>query len=150
MAQVIFTQNIRGVAQMGDIKKVADGYARNFLFPRKMAVLATPDNLKQVKVLKQKRMETLEKDKETTKALAEKIQNTTLEIARAASEEDTLYDGLDAAEISAYLKKQNLGIEPEAVLLKEPIKKLGEFSVELDLGYDLKASLKVMVRRPAE
>lgn len=150
MAQVIFLQNIKGVAQIGDVKKVADGYARNFLFPRKMAVLATPQTLKTVEQLKQKRMATLEKDQATTRALAETLAKFVLTVERAANEEDTLYDGLDITEISGYLKKNQFGIEPEQVLLKESIKKIGEYAVELDLGFEIKAHLKISVKRREE
>jgi large subunit ribosomal protein L9 len=147
MAQVIFLQNIRGVAQIGDVKKVADGYARNFLLPRKLAVLATEEALKTVKVLKQKRLAALEKDKDTALALVEKLKEFTLRIERTASAEGTLYDGLDATEVSSYLKKNHLGLEPEAVLLQEPIKKIGEYAVEVDLGFDVKTTLKIEVKK---
>ncbi|MDO8495820.1 MAG: 50S ribosomal protein L9 [bacterium] len=147
MANVIFLQNIKGVAQIGDVKKVADGYARNFLFPRKLAVLATEAALRTVESLKEKRLIALEKDKETTRSLAEKLQEFTLKIERAASEEGTLYDGLDAAEVSSYLKKNQFNLEPETVLLQEPIKKVGEYSVEVDLGYEIKTTLKIEVKK---
>lgn len=147
MASVIFLQNIKGVAQIGDVKKVADGYARNFLFPRKMAILATPQALKTVEQLKQKRMAALEKDKATTHALAETLAKFVLTVERAANEEDTLYDGLDIAEISNYLKKNQFGIEPEQILLTEPIKKIGEYEVELNLGFEIKTRLKIIVKR---
>lgn len=147
MASVIFLQNIKGVAQIGDVKKMADGYARNFLFPRKMAILATPQALKTVEQLKQKRMAALEKDKATTQALAETLEKFILTVERAANEEDTLYDGLDIAEISSYLKKNQFGIEPEQVLLKEPIKKIGEYEVELNLGFEIKTRLKIIIKR---
>src|SRR3989344_3463544 len=150
MAQVIFLQNIKGMAQIGDVKKVADGYARNFLFPRKLAVLATPQTLKSVEQLKKKRMVALEKDQATTRALATTLEKFVLTVERAANDEETLYDGLDIAEISAYLKKNQFGIEPEQVLLKEPIKKIGEYAVELSLGFEVKAHLKIIVKRNEE
>lgn len=147
MASVIFLQNIKGVAQIGDIKKVADGYARNFLLPKKLAVLATESSLKNVEALKQKRMAAIEKDKETARTMAEKFKDFSLEIARSASEEGTLYDGLDATEISTYLKKQHLQIEPESVILREHIKKVGLHEAEIDLGYDTKATLKIEIKK---
>ena len=150
MASVIFLQNIKGVAQIGDVKKVADGYARNYLLPRKLAVLSTESSLKNVETLKQKRLEALEKDKEATKALADKLREFTLEIVRSASEEGTLYDGLDAVEISAYLKKQHFGIDPESILLKEHIKKVGQHEVEVDLGFDVKTTLRIEVKKLEE
>lgn len=146
-AQVIFLQNIKGVAQIGDVKKVADGYARNFLLPGKMAVLATPQNLKQIEALKQKRLLAIEKDKETVKELAKKLADFILVIERAASEEGTLYDGLDAAEISAHLKKSSFGLEPETILLPKRLKKIGAYEVPVDLGYDQKVNLKIEIKK---
>lgn len=147
---VIFLQNIKGTAQIGDVKKVADGYARNFLFPRKLAILANEKTLKTVEILKQKRLKALEKDKETTRILAEKLKDFTLEVIRAASKEGTLYDGLDAAEISSYLKKKHFFIEPEGILLQEPIKKVGQYEIEIDLGFEIKTTLKIEVKKLEE
>lgn len=150
MAQVIFLQNIKGVAQIGDVKNVADGYARNFLLPKELAILATEKNMKTVEALKQKRLLAVEKDKETAVQLAEKLKTFVLKIERAASEEGTLYDGLDAAEVSAYLKKQGFGVEPEAVLMPEPIKKLGSYETAVDLSYGIKTILKIEIKKQAE
>lgn len=132
------------------MKTVADGYARNFLLPRKLAVLATPSAMKTVESLKQKRLMAIEKDKETVAQMAEKLKTFLLEIERTASEEGTLYDGLNASEISSYLKKQGFNIEPEAIEIEEAIKKLGAYEFEIDLGYDTKATLKVDVKKLAE
>lgn len=150
MASVIFLQNIKGVAQVGDVRSVADGYARNFLFPRKLAILATEKTLKTVEALRQKRLEALEKDKETTRTLAEKLKDFTLEITRATSGEGTLYDGLDAVEISGYLKKKHFFVEPEGILLQEHIKKVGQYEIEVDLGFEIKTTLKIEVKKLEE
>src|SRR3989338_424129 len=107
MAKVIFLQNIRNVAQIGDIKEVADGYARNFLLPRKLAVLANDSNLKISEQLKQKRALESQKEESMIAGLIEKLANYTLSIERAANEDGTLYDGLDPAEISGQLKKEH-------------------------------------------
>ncbi len=132
------------------MKTVADGYARNFLLPKKLAVLATPSAMKTVESLKQKKLMAIEKDKETIAQIAERFKTFVLEIERTASEEGTLYDGLDASEISSYLKKQGFNIEPEAIITKETIKKLGSYETEVDLGYDTKTTLKIEVKKQAE
>lgn len=147
MARMVFLQNIKNVAQVGDVKNVADGYARNFLLPRGLAVLATREALKKVEQLKQKRLMAIEKDKETTKQLAEKLQSFTLIIGRVVNEEGTLYDGVDTVEISSALKKEGFVIEPESILLNEPIKKVGSYETEVDLGYEIKAKLKIEVKK---
>ncbi|MBI2057761.1 MAG: 50S ribosomal protein L9 [Candidatus Yanofskybacteria bacterium] len=131
MARVVFLQNIKNVAQIGDVKNVADGYARNFLLPRKLAVLANETAMKAVENLKQKRLLAIEKDKESTGQLAEKIKSFTLVIERVTNEEGTLYDGVNAVEISSALKKEGFAIEPESILLKEPAKKVGSYEAGL-------------------
>ena len=143
-------QNIKNVAQVGDAKTVADGYARNFLLPRKLAVLASPQTIKMVETLKQKRLLAIEKDKETTRQLAEKLQSFTLTIERVTNEEGTLYDGVDSVEISSALKKEGFAIEPEFILLKESIKKVGPYETEIVLGYEIKTNLKIEVKKEAE
>ena len=150
MARVIFLQNIRSVAQIGDIKEVADGYARNFLLPRKLAVLATENSLKAAEQLKQKRIIEAQKEEQMISELIEKLNNCTLLIERAANEDGTLYDGLDSAEISGQLKKGKFFIEPEQVILETPFKKIGSYEVEIQFGKDKKATLKVDIKKLAE
>ena len=150
MANVIFLHNIKGVAQIGDVKKVADGYARNYLFPRNLAVLATAAELKKVGQLKAKRQAETEREAETSRAMATKLEGFVLNIERIASEEGTLYDGLDQTEISHFLKKNGFGVDPEFVLMEEHIKKIGEYEVDLDLGHEVNAKLKVNITKQAE
>ncbi|MDP3731042.1 MAG: 50S ribosomal protein L9 [bacterium] len=150
MAKVIFLQNIRNVAQIGDIKEVADGYARNFLLPRKLAVLATDNTLKIAGQLKEKRVLEAQKEESMVAGLIEKLANYTLNIERAANEDGTLYDGLDSAEISGYLKKGHFFIEPEQVILEAPLKKTGAHEVEVEFGKNKKATLKIEIKKLAE
>lgn len=89
----------------------------------------------------------IEKDKETAKQIAEKLRSFTLTILRVVNEEGTLYDGVNAAEVFSALKKEGFAIEPESVLLAEPIKKVGTYETEVDLGYEIKAKLKVEVKK---
>src|SRR3989344_2524659 len=150
MARVIFLQNIRNVAQIGDVREVADGYARNFLLPRKLAVLATANTLKIAEQLKQKRALEAQKEEGVIKQLMEKLSGFTLEVERAASEEGTLYDGLDAAEISGPLKKQNFFIEPEQIILEAALKKIGSHEIQIELSKDKKVTLKVEIKKLEE
>lgn len=150
MAKVIFLQNIRNVAQIGDIKAVADGYARNFLLPRKLAILATKNSLKMAEQLKQKRALEAQKEESLSAELVEKLSNFTLEVERAANEDGTLYDGLDAAEISGQLKKSAYFIEPEQIILEAPLKKVGSYQAEIAFGKNKKVTLKVKIKKLTE
>ncbi|TSC75042.1 MAG: large subunit ribosomal protein L9 [Parcubacteria group bacterium Gr01-1014_44] len=150
MAKVIFLQNIRNVAQVGDIKNVADGYARNFLLPRKLAVLATNNSLKMAEQLKQKRALETQKEEGVIIELIEKLTNYTLNIERAANEDGTLYDGLDSAEISGYLKKEHFLIEPEQINLEASLKKVGVYEIEIEFSKDKKVTLKIEIKKLAD
>ncbi len=150
MAQVIFLQNIKGVAQIGDIKNVSDGYARNFLLPRKMARLSTPSALREAEILRKKREFLLVQEKEDSKVLAEKLSSYALKIEKLTNEEGTLFDSVDAAEISQHLKKQGFKIEPESIKLEKPIKTAGEYDITADLGYNIKAVLKINIVKKNE
>lgn len=150
MAKIIFLQNIKGVAQIGDIKDVADGYARNFLIPGNFAKLATPSALKEAEILKQKRKQVIEKEAQENKMLAEKLNKLTLDIEKNANEEGTLYDSLDTAEISTNFKKRGFKIEPEDIKLEAPIKLIGEYEVTIDLGQKITAQLKIKVVKRKE
>ena len=145
MAKVIFLQNIKGVSQVGDIKNVANGYARNFLFPKKLAKLATPKGLKEAEELRKRREALAVKEVEENKNLSEKLKSFILNIDKNSNDEGTLYDGVDAPEISRYLKKEGHEIEPESIKLSQSIKKLGEHSVEINLGHGITATLKINV-----
>lgn len=147
MASVIFLQNIKGVAQIGDVKKVADGYALNFLLPRKLAKLSTPVSLKEADELRKKRGVVIAQEKEQIKLIAEKFASLTLKIEKITNDEGTLYASVDAPEISASLKKEGFKIEPEAIIIEKPIKIIGEHEVEVNFGFDVKSKLKISVSK---
>lgn len=147
MAKVIFLQNIRGVAQIGDLKTVADGYARNFLLPRKLAVLASPSALKKAETLKQQRQKLLVQEKADAQILAQQIEKLTLAVTRAANEEGTLYDGLDSAEIARDLKKEGFNLEPEQIELERPLKNIGFHEITIKLRPEMETKLKVEIKK---
>ncbi|PIR41505.1 MAG: 50S ribosomal protein L9 [Candidatus Yanofskybacteria bacterium CG10_big_fil_rev_8_21_14_0_10_46_23] len=146
MAKVIFLENIKNVAKIGDVKEVASGYARNFLFPRNLAEKATPKALEKVATLKKKQGEVFEKEAAQNKIIAQKLSEAVFQIHRLANEEGTLYDGLDPAELSAYLKKEGYAIEPEMIILERPIKTLGQSTFEVELDKDSKIVVKIDVQ----
>jgi large subunit ribosomal protein L9 len=147
MAKVIFLQNIKGVAQIGDVKLVTDGYARNFLMPRNLAKLAVPSAIKEAEILRKKRKEMITKDKEGAESVAVKLKEFTLEIVKNVNEDGTLYDSVSRSDISTQLKKNGFNVEPEDIKIKTPIKSVGEHEVSLNLGYSLNPELKINVKR---
>lgn len=145
MAKVILLQNIKGVGQIGDVKNVASGHARNFLIPQNLAKLATPASLKEVEALEKKKGKIAKKEKEKNKEIAEKIKDFLLTVEKNVNEEGTLYDKLDVVEISSLLKRGRFKIEPEDIKLEAPVKSLGDYEILINLGHGISAQLKIKV-----
>lgn len=143
--RVIFLQNIKGVAQIGDIKNVADGYARNFLLPKKLAQIATANAEKQAEVLKSKREKQHETSKEGALELAKKLEGMTVEIKEDANEEGHLYGSVNEKKIAAALKEQGIDIKEEYINLPQHLKMAGEYEVEIELHPEVKTKIKVVI-----
>ncbi|HID56956.1 TPA: 50S ribosomal protein L9 [Candidatus Poribacteria bacterium] len=143
--EVILKQEIPGLGKAGDVVRVADGYARNYLIPRKMAVLATEKAKKAFE--KEMRMRTSKREKEAIEArrLAEKLANISCTIKARAGEKDRLFGSVTAADIAKALEEQGIHVDRRNILLEEPIKELGVFSVPVKLYQDVTAEVKVWV-----
>src|SRR3989344_5167789 len=139
--KVIILQNIKGIGQIGDVKSVSDGYARNFLFPKKLAKLATDTALKEVDSLKKKREAIQGLEKENANKLAEQLKDVVLEFTRKATKTGKLFSSVTKENIAETLSKQvGFKIEPDSVNLDEHedhIKQLGEHLVKVKLAPDV-------------
>lgn len=143
--RVIFLQNIKGVAQIGDIKNVANGYARNFLFVKNLARPATADAEKQAETLKLKRKKQHETDKEAAVELAKKLEGMTLGLTEDANEEGHLYGSVNEKKIAHALKERGIAVKEENINLLQHLKTVGEHEVELDLHPEVKSKIKVTI-----
>ena len=143
--RVIFLDNIKGVAQIGDIKNVADGYARNFLLPQKLAQTATAAAVLQAEALKKKRVEIDIKSKDEALALVSQLEGATLEIAADANEEGHLYGSVNEKMIAEAAHAKGLNLKPEQINLPQHLKTVGEHEVELDLHPEIKTKIKVLI-----
>jgi len=145
--RVVFLQNIKGVAQVGDVKSVNDGYARNFLFPQKTAKPATENALKEAELLRQKREINNSTRKEEAEELAKKLEGFVLEIQEDANDEGHLYGSVNPKKIAAGLRAKGFGIEEDRINLPEPIKTVGEHEVEIELHPEVKTKIKAQISR---
>ena len=143
--KVIFLQNIKGVAQIGDIKNVTDGYARNFLFAKNLAKPATAGAEKQSEQLKSKRKKQYETSKEGALELAKKLEGLTIEMKEDASEEGKLYGSINDKKIVHALKEKGVELKEENVNLPQHLKTIGEHEVELELHPEVKGKIKVLI-----
>src|SRR3989344_576763 len=145
--RVIFLQNIKGIAQIGDIKNVADGYARNFLFVKNLAKPATADAEKQAEALKSKREKQYETSKDDALELAKKLGGGGLavEIKEDANDEGHLYGSINEKKIAHALKEQGIPLKEENINLPQHLKTVGEHEVEIELHPEVKTKIKVLI-----
>jgi large subunit ribosomal protein L9 len=143
--EVILREDIVNLGNRGAVVKVAPGYARNFLLPKKMAVAATESNKK---IVEQERQAHLKRDaKETSDAteLAKLMAAVEVTIAHKAGENDQLFGSVTAADIATALEKQGYTIDRRKVSLEEPIKKLGDYKTTVRLHRDVSVEIPVHV-----
>lgn len=143
--QVILLEDIDRVGKKGSIINVSDGYARNFLLPKKKAVEATPVNKKRLDEELKHAEARLEKEKEVLLALAGKINNASVAIAQKVGEGDRLFGSVTAMDIVDALAKEGIHIDKKKIHLENPIKELGAFTVPIKLHPEITAELKVKV-----
>jgi large subunit ribosomal protein L9 len=124
---------------------VADGYARNYLLPRKLALLATPGNLKQIQRERVKLDAKEAEEKNVAEAIAAKMSASHVVIARRVGETEALYGSVTSSDIAEELEKQGFEIDRRKIGLREPIKRLGEYTVPLKLHPEVVVSLPVKV-----
>jgi len=143
--KVILLQDIDKLGKKGDIKEVADGYARNLLIPNKMAVLASKSEI--IKAEEQKKINTEKAEKELVlfQEVASQLDGFELEIPAKVGEDDKLFGAITAVKISEELKKNNFEIEKNQIKLEEPIKEIGEYEIPIELPHNLEAKIKLII-----
>jgi large subunit ribosomal protein L9 len=146
--KVLLLENVKGLGKVGEVKEVADGYARNYLIPRGMAVPATPENLSQAEYKKRIQEAKMKRLAEDMQALAEALSEITLTFKVKVGEKDKLFGSITNAEIALALERQ-LGrpFDKHKVELEEPIKQLGIYSVPIRLMPGLVAQVRVVVEK---
>ena len=143
--KVLFLQDVLNVADAGQMKEVADGYARNYLLPRKLALPATDGNRKHVE-RERKIMESREaEEKGQAEAMAARLAAIDISIARRVGETDQLYGSVTSADIVEVLKAKGFDVDKRKLILPEPIKTLGAHSVPLKLHREVAVPLTVNV-----
>ena len=143
--EVILREHVDNLGRRGEIVKVADGYARNYLLPRKLALLATDGNKKVVERERVKFEAKETEDRKVAEAIAERVNNVQVEISRKVGETEALYGSVTTADIAEALHAKGLDIDRRKIVLQEPIKKLGEFDIAVKLHRDVATHVKVRV-----
>jgi len=145
--KIILLEDVPTLGRRGEVRDVADGYARNYLLPHKLALTATAANLKNLEGIKARQDSHAAKNLAQAQEVAQAIEALHLALSRQASDEDRLFGSVGRSDIAAFLGQHKLDIERRRIGLDEPIKTLGEFSVPIRLHPEVTAQLKVTVTR---
>jgi len=147
--EIILQEDVPNLGRIGDVVKVRAGFGRNYLLPRKMAVLADSRNLRVLE--HQKRLTAVKKERvqKTAQSLADKIAALTLVIPARAGEEDRLFGSVTNQDIEKALQAQGITIERKKIILAEPLKQLGTHAVPIHLSSDVHTNVSVQIVREA-
>jgi len=148
--KVILLDDVAKVGRRGEVRDVSDGFARNFLIPKKLALSASAGNMKNLEHIKVQANAKADRVKGDAETLRQRIEALSLEERRQASEEGKLFGSVTSQDIVDFLDKHGVKVERRRVHLDEPIKTLGETSVPIRLHQDVTAQFKVSVVRIAE
>ncbi len=143
--EVILREHVEHLGSRGEIVKVADGYARNYLFPRKLALAVTEENKRQVERDRAKAEAKESEERQVAEAMGKRLESLDLSIARRVGEHETLYGSVTSADIAEALLAQDFTVDRRKVQLPDPLKTLGEHVVPVKLHRDVTAQLKVKV-----
>lgn len=143
--KIILTENVKGLGQIGEVKEVASGYALNFLVPRRLAILATAENLKKTESLKKEREKKVMEEIERMKQVSEKLKNLRLIMETKTDEKGHLYVGINSKKIGEALKERGIEVDSDYILVTgDQIKKTGAFPV-LFKFYDIEVPFQIEV-----
>jgi large subunit ribosomal protein L9 len=142
---VILLEDIPSLGKVGDRVKVSDGYGRNYLIPQKKAVLATEKDLKAVEHQQRQVQVRLEKAKKDAEKEVQQIEQLSCTFAKTVGESGKLFGSVTSMEIEEFLKENGIAVDRKKILLEEPIKNVGVFTVPIKLHPEVTAHLKVWV-----
>jgi large subunit ribosomal protein L9 len=143
--RVILRENIENLGKKGDIVKVAPGYGRNFLIPKKMAVEVTPTNAKMIAIEQAALQKGFEQEMSTYNELIQRLNHISLSFIRKASEKDVIFGSVSSTDIRDALEDLGFNIEKKKIILDEPIKRLGHFTVPVKVFHEERAEIKIEV-----
>lgn len=144
--KVVFLEDVTNVGKMGEVKEIADGYGRNFLLPKKLALLATPSALKKAEIQVKKEQERRRLLAVEMEKVAQQIDGFSLTFKEKVASEDNLYGSVRDGDIASQLSELTaLDIEKSKIELEEPLRKLGEYEVTVRLSRDLTPKIKVII-----
>jgi len=145
--QIILQEDVDKLGNRGEVVTVAEGYARNFLLPRKMALEATAGNMKRLEKMRSAFAKKEGVERGDAQTLAGLLADVSLEVKRKSGENDQLFGSVTSADISEALAAKGFTIDKKKITLTEPIKTIGEFEVPVRLHREINATVKLAVKK---
>ena len=145
--EVILNQDVEKVGRLGEVVKVKDGFARNFLFPKKLASLATAANLRKIETQKKKKLAEYEQEKQAALAMAEKLSKVSCTVNVEVNDLEKLYGAVTEAEILKALEVEGQKIDKRLLVIEKPIDELGIFEIGVKLHPDVTAKIRLWVTK---
>ncbi len=143
--KVILKEDVAALGKTGEMVTVADGYARNYLLPRGLAVEASSKHVKLLEHQKKLIQDRMKKQKGKAQQLAEQLSTLSVTIARKAGDEERLYGSVTSRDIEAALRAEGVQVDRKQILLDEPIKRLGEYSIKIKVHPEVTTSVTIRV-----
>ena len=144
--KVVFLADVRGQGRKDEIKEVSDGYARNYLMPRKLAAEATPDMLNSIKIKEKAKAVQAAKDREAALENAKRLESIVVRVPAKAGQGGKLFGSVTSKEISDALAEQfEIAVDKKDIVQADPIKNFGSYAVKCRLGYEVSGTINVMV-----
>ena len=148
--EVILKEDVPKLGNRGDVVKVAEGYGRNYLLPKKLAIEANAANKAVIEQMKAAAVRRMQRDKADAEALAKQLEGVVLTFTRRSGEHDQLFGSVTSSDIATELEHKGFNIDRRKIHLDEPLKTLGEFKVPIRLFRDVTATIKAEVRKETE
>jgi large subunit ribosomal protein L9 len=147
--EVILKEDIAKLGSRGDVVKVAEGYGRNFLLPRKLAIEASAGNKKVIEQMRAAAVRRSAKEKAEAEELSKQFEGLSVSFQRRSGEHDQLFGSVTSGDVAEALDKKGFNIDRRKIQLHEPLKTLGEFTVPVKLHKDVTTHLKVVIEKEA-
>jgi len=147
--EVILKEDVAKLGSRGDVVKVAEGYGRNFLLPRKLAIEATSGNKKVIEQMRAAALRRSAKEKAQAEELSKQFDGLSVSFQRRSGEHDQLFGSVTSSDLADALERKGFNVDRRKIQLHEPLKTLGEFTVPVKLHKDVTAHLRVVIEKEA-
>ncbi|MBF0490771.1 MAG: 50S ribosomal protein L9 [Candidatus Omnitrophica bacterium] len=145
--EIILTENVENLGKVGDVKKVRDGYARNYLIPRSLAVLASAANTKRIEKEKAKKLALYEEQRKEAQGKADELSKVSITVAVEVNDQEKLYGAVTESEIIKALEAEGQKIEKKSLVIEKPIEELGIFEIGVKLHPEVIAKIRLWVTK---